>query len=101
MKDGVSLSSGASSTALINRAPHPHAAKVAINWILSHEGQLAYQRIFDPGHDSLRIDIPKDMVPSDLRRVNGVKYLDVERPEWLDLKPIRDYINKVLADGKK
>jgi hypothetical protein len=41
------------------------------------------------------------MVPSDLRRVDGVKYLDVERPEWLDLKPIRDYINKVLADGKK
>lgn len=101
LKEGVSLSPGASATGLINRAPHPNAAKVAINWILSREGQLAYQKIFDPGHDSLRIDIPKDMVPSDLRRVDGVKYLDTEKPEWLDLKPIRDFINKVLADSKK
>jgi iron(III) transport system substrate-binding protein len=101
LKEGTALSSGASATAFINRAPHPNAAKVAINWLLSREGQLAYQRILDPGHDSLRVDIPKDMVPPDLRRVEGVKYVNIDRPEWLDLKPIRDFINKVLAEGKK
>jgi iron(III) transport system substrate-binding protein len=73
-KEGVALTSGASCTGLINRAPHPNAAKLAINWILSREGPLGYQKILDPGHDSLRIDIPKDMVPPDLGRVEGVKY---------------------------
>ena len=99
-KEGVALTSGASCTGLINRAPHPNAAKLAINWILSREGQLGYQKILDPGHDSLRIDIPKDMVPPDLGRVEGVKYMSPDRPEWLDLKPIRDFINKVLAERK-
>lgn len=99
-KEGVALTSGASCTGLINKSPHPNAAKVAINWILSREGQLAYQKILDPGHDSLRTDIPKDIVPPDLRRVDGLKYLSPDRPEWLDLKPIRDFINRVLAERK-
>ena len=52
--------------ALINKAPHPNAAKIGLNWLLSREGQIAYQRLFTQGNDgpdSLRIDIPKDKVP--------------------------------------
>src|SRR6185436_12461964 len=38
-KEGVNLSSAFGSLALLNRAPHPNAAKVFINWLLSREGQ--------------------------------------------------------------
>jgi ABC-type Fe3+ transport system substrate-binding protein len=29
---------------LINRAPHPNASKLFVNWILTQEGQAAYVR---------------------------------------------------------
>ena len=51
---------------LVNRAPHPNAAKVYINWLLSRRGQMALQKNMLPTEnpvDSLRIDIPKDEYP--------------------------------------
>lgn len=99
-KEGAALAAGAGAVALINNAPHPNAAKVAINWLLSREGQIGYQKIFDPGHDSLRIDIPKDSVPADIRRVEGVKYLFIDKPEWIDMKPINNLIDEVWNKGR-
>jgi iron(III) transport system substrate-binding protein len=100
-KEGAALTSSGSNVALLNKAPHPNAAKVAINWLLSREGQIAFQKIPDPGHDSLRIDIPKDDVPPYFRRVDGIKYLNIDRPEWGDLKPVRDFIRKVWVQSGK
>ncbi len=45
-------------------APHPNAARAYINWTLSREGQLAWQKIAKA--NSLRIDIPKDMIPAEI-----------------------------------
>jgi hypothetical protein len=45
-------------------APYPNAAKVFLNWLLSREGQIALQKLVENGRNSLRIDIPKDDVPS-------------------------------------
>jgi hypothetical protein len=41
------------------------------------------------------------MVRSDLRRVDGVKYLLVDRPEYIDMQPIYDIVEKAMAAGKK
>jgi len=41
------ISGGWGHIALINRAPHPNAARVFINWMLSKEGQLAWQNKTD------------------------------------------------------
>jgi len=92
-QEGIPVSSGSGNVTLINRAPHPDAAKVAVNWLLSREGQAHYQRIFK-GPNSRRIDIPKDDVPESNRRVEGVKFHSVERPEWIDLTPIRKLVNE-------
>ncbi len=47
---------------LINRAPHPNAAKVYINWLLSKEGAAQFTRI--TGLPSMRADAPTDhLVP--------------------------------------
>jgi hypothetical protein len=72
---------------------------VAVNWLLSREGQIAYQKIFEKP-DSRRIDIPKDDVPAYSRRVEGVRYVTSDRPEWMDLKPILNLINEVWKDKK-
>jgi iron(III) transport system substrate-binding protein len=67
LKEGISLSSAYGQVARMNRAPHPNAAKVFINWLLSRDGQAAFQKVMslpeDP-KDSRRIDVPKDHIPA-------------------------------------
>jgi len=109
MKEGVGLSVQAGTLSLMNRAPHPNAARVFINWYLSREGQLTLLRATAKAGgaggntpDSLRIDIPKDMVPLENRRVEGYDYFDVDsRPEWRDRRPIRKIVAEVMAKKKK
>jgi iron(III) transport system substrate-binding protein len=91
--------SGNSGLALINNAPHPHAARVFINWFLSRNGQTVWQavmntKVMEPS-DSMRTDIPKDNVSPSARREEGRKYrvtgfLDPDPAEKL----FRELLNK-------
>ncbi len=103
-KEGAGLVQQFGTLGLVNRAPHPNAAKVYINWLLSRKGQMALQKNMNGTEnpiESLRIDIPKDDVPVLNRRFDGVKYLDTSRPEWQEMKPILDVMNEALkAAGK-
>src|SRR5919106_5512751 len=101
LKEGAYITAGSGGVALINKAPHPNAAKVGLNWLLSREGQIAYQRIFTEGNDgpdSLRIDIPKDKVPRGNRRpqADPNRYPLVDRAEWMDMESIRKFIKETL-----
>jgi iron(III) transport system substrate-binding protein len=105
LKEGAYITAGSGGVALINKAPHPNASKVALNWLLSREGQIAYQRIFTEGNDgpdSMRIDIPKDKVPRGNRRPQGDsnRYLFVDRAEWMDQAPIRKFVKNALSQRK-
>jgi iron(III) transport system substrate-binding protein len=103
LKEGASIVPITGSLALLNRPPHPNAAKLFINWFLSREGQIAYQKsrlIASGGADSLRLDIPKDDVPVLSRRRIGGKYLNTSRPEWIDVTPIRSLIREAMAKAK-
>jgi iron(III) transport system substrate-binding protein len=51
LKEGTYITGGSGGVALINKAPHPNATKVGLNWLLSREGQIAYQRLFTQGND--------------------------------------------------
>ena len=99
-KEGRSFSSGGGTLSLLNRAPHPNAARLFVNWYLSRKGQLALQNIDDPFgseyRNSLRIDIPKDAIPPAHRLVEGMKYLDVTRPEYSDMAPIFKLAREIM-----
>jgi ABC-type Fe3+ transport system substrate-binding protein len=89
--------------ALMNRAPHPKAAKVFINWFLSREGQTLLQKTMSTAGDpknSRRIDIPKDHIPTAERRRDGMKYFDIDDPEAKDINPAIKLIDEVLAAKK-
>jgi iron(III) transport system substrate-binding protein len=103
-KEGGGLVQQFGTLALVNRAPHPNAAKVFINWLLSRQGQMALQKrtaASESPADSLRIDIPKDDVPMQSRRLEGIKYLDTGRPEWIEMRPILEVVNEALKLGAK
>lgn len=84
LREGAMANVGGANVMLMNRAPHPNAAQLFINWWLSREGQSIMQEV--SGIDSLRIDIPKDTVDSSNLRVEGYNYtiLDIQ-PEYQDL----------------
>jgi len=104
MKEGVGLTSSSGNIGLMNKAPHPNAAKVYINWFLSREGQLTLQREYSKAlvssSNSLRIDIPKDMVPPDQRLRDDVTYIEADTPERMFMKPILKVFNEALAEAK-
>jgi iron(III) transport system substrate-binding protein len=104
LKEGSSVTAYNGTLSLFNRAPHPNAAKVAINWLLSREGQTTW---LDSNHktgglnDSLREDISKEKVNEQARRVKGAKFLWLN-PEWIEeLDTIRDIIKKSLPNAGK
>ena len=97
-KDGVGLEAGGTMISLLNKAPHPNAAKVLINWFLSREGQMEIQKTqgTEPGRNSLREDIPKETLPAWTHRQKGIKYVRLWGPEVWDRTPIRKLIAEVV-----
>ena len=66
---------------LANKAPHPKAAQVFANWILSREGMETYSRGY--GSVSLRTDIDESSLnPGNLPK-KGVKYFDDSDWKWV------------------
>jgi ABC-type Fe3+ transport system substrate-binding protein len=104
-KEAPAISAGSSgSLVLLNQAPHPNAAKLFINWLFSREGQIAYQKVSNTpinSEESMRIDIPKDVISPEDRRVDGVKYMLSDRPEYMEMKPIYDVLDRAMAEKKK
>ena len=97
-QDGVGLEAGGTMLALANRAPHPNAAKVLINWFLSREGQTAIQKTGanDPGQNSLREDIPKEHLPGSLQRQKGVQYIRLWGAEVWDRDSVTKFVNDLV-----
>jgi len=86
--------------AWLERSPHPNAAKVFINWLLSRDGQIAVQK--DGGvNDSLRIDIPKNDLRPIARRKAGTNYMVTWKAEWMDSEPMQKVVNQALAKAAK
>ncbi|TAJ96830.1 extracellular solute-binding protein [bacterium] len=102
-KESPAISAGSTgSLVLMNQAPHPNAARLFINWLLSKEGQIAYQKVTNTpinSEESMRIDVPKEMIPPEERRVDGVAYLFADRPEFMEMKPIYEVLDKALAQA--
>lgn len=80
--DNPIIAAGSSNISLINKAPHPNAAVVFINWLLGKEGQTLYsQALLLP---SARADVP---VPKGIDPVSapqpGVDYFYTDSEEFL------------------
>jgi iron(III) transport system substrate-binding protein len=98
IKEGGTIGGGGSSVlALINRAPHPNAAKVFVNWYLSRQGQMVWQNVMNKkeveASDSMRIDIPKDDVLPGGKRLAGREYQVIG---FLDPEPVQRLLQEIL-----
>lgn len=87
---GVQLTSGFGNVVLINRAPHPNAAKVYINWLLSQDGQKAYVAATNLNSRRLDVQGPAATAPDP-----KVKYQDMQKEEYL---PNLDAAKKIATE---
>jgi iron(III) transport system substrate-binding protein len=82
MKEGDIMGGGSCCMAVMNRAPHPNATKLFVNWVLSREGQSAWQKYTEV--NSLRMDIPKSDLPADDVPQKGVNYFMLNSAKYND-----------------
>src|SRR5581483_2363207 len=99
LKEGADLSNGGGIVSAPTQPPHPNAAKVYLNWLLSKDGQMAWQRVTNI--PSLRMDVPKDGledVPTP-----GVDYVasSVENFSKLMDTDVKPLITKALDEAPK
>lgn len=80
--EGSYLSRDGGAVVLVEKAPHPNAAKVFINWLLSKEGQSILPR--SHGVQSARVDVPTDGIDPLHLRQPGTKYFaGADTKEWI------------------
>ncbi len=70
--EGTFISGAGGGLLLMNRAPHPNAVKLFINWLLSREGQIVASKAY--GGQSAREDVPTDFLEPEVLRQPGVNY---------------------------
>lgn len=79
--EGAVLTTGSGGLAIMEKAAHPNAAKLYINWMLSKEGLTTFTRAY--GAPSLRLDVPTDFLPPEKQRQADVKYIWPEEEAYL------------------
>jgi ABC-type Fe3+ transport system substrate-binding protein len=73
---GTYVTASFGSAMLLNKAPHPNAAAVFLNWVLGKEGQTAWSKAMD--HVSRRLDVPTDHLPPYIVPPPGAKFFSGE-----------------------
>jgi len=82
VKEGTPISPVSGGLSLVNRAPHPNAAKLYINWLLSKEAQTIFARA--TGYISNRLDVPTDHAPPwRIPQPGAIKIYDLAAQEML------------------
>lgn len=81
----VKLSTGSGQVTLINKAPHPKAARLFLNWLLSREAQTAFSQAMMV--QSRRLDVPTDHLNPDEVRQPGVQYFMEDEKTLLERPP--------------
>ncbi|MBM2810661.1 MAG: Extracellular solute-binding protein [Chloroflexi bacterium] len=77
LKEGSDVSPANGALGLFNRAPHPNAAKVYINWLLGKDGQTGFAKA--SGYVSSRVDVPTDhAAPWRVPLPNSIKTYTIE-----------------------
>lgn len=61
MKEGTYSTAGFGSAIVLDKAPHPNAAAVFLNWVLTQEGQTVWSKA--TAYASRRLDVPRDHLP--------------------------------------
>jgi len=95
MREGGFLASAIGTVGLVNKAPHPNAAKLYVNWLLSKEGQTEMSR--GAAYASARVDIPTNhLEPWELPK-QGFFLIDTEEGRALENEKVKALVAQVFG----
>lgn len=95
LQEGTYLTAGWASVAVMNRAPHPNAAKVYLNWLMSQDGQNAIVKA--SGYASRRSDVSTAGLRDGSIPKPGVQYLENSNEDQARVQfQVVDYMKSVL-----
>jgi iron(III) transport system substrate-binding protein len=94
VKETEYLNAGSTMLWLVTKAPHPNAAKLFVNWVLTREGSTIFSK--NIGFDSRRADVP--VVDADGLPQKGVDYVRIDLEEVLEEIQKTQDIAKALLD---
>ena len=81
LRDDAAAVAGGNNLFLINRAPHPNAAKVFVNWILGKDGQTILSKTVKMA--SVKTDVVTDHLPPTRRFDPAKKYFLLGREDFV------------------
>jgi iron(III) transport system substrate-binding protein len=87
----LSGDTGFGTVSLMDKAPHPNAAKVYINWLLSKAGQSDWGKVL---RNSRRLDVPPG-APSEVPPL-GMPYSNLQAEDQI---PIRDQVADIAKNS--
>lgn len=100
VKEGVFVSPGAGAFGVSAEPPHPNAAKLFINWLLSKEGQTAFVKGF--GNPGTRLDVPLEGIDALFIPQPGEKlFLDSEEHILMRARLLKPAADIMAAAGIK
>jgi iron(III) transport system substrate-binding protein len=99
MKEAPVVETAASNFILMDKPVNPNSARLFLNWFMSREGQISFQKSHG-SCDSARLDIPKDDVPPISRRKEGVQYFKLWDTEWMDIDEVQKFIDASLKGAR-
>jgi iron(III) transport system substrate-binding protein len=83
---------------ILNQAPHPNAMRVYLNWLLSRDGQLAWQKAVEA--PSLRMDLPREgLNPADVPNP-GLEYISTQHEKYMTLRTETQKLVEELAANR-
>jgi ABC-type Fe3+ transport system substrate-binding protein len=99
MKEAPVVETAASTFTLLDKPANPNAARLFLNWLMSRDGQISFQKS-QGSCDSARLDISKVDVPPLSRRKDGVQYFRLWDTEWMDVNEVQTFVENSLKTSK-
>jgi iron(III) transport system substrate-binding protein len=87
------VSAGYGLVALVNRAPHPNAARLFINWIAMREGNEVYNRAQEGA--STRADLDNSWAPEFVVPGRAVDAVDTYSWEWMQQTRTPEHLERL------
>ena len=95
VKEGTYLTAAWGSTGIVNKAPHPDAARVYLDWLLSKSGQEDVAKA--SGYPSRRLDTSNAGLRDSVIPKPGVNYQDNSKEQFVKLKDeIINYLKPII-----
>lgn len=85
LKEGSSVTQAWAVVVHPDRVPHPNAAKIYLNWLLSKDGQIVWSKA--AGQPSLRLDVATEGLAREVVPKPGVTYAKDYREEVFEQRP--------------